>query len=44
MPVIANEVKEEILGKIKSGEALKKFSSQYGVSDRTMSLRKSSEH
>ena len=36
MSVIAKEVKEEILGRIKAGEKVKEVSSQYGLSDRTI--------
>jgi hypothetical protein len=38
MPVIAKEVKEEILGKIKAGEKVVDVGKQYGVSDRTIYL------
>jgi transposase-like protein len=38
MSTINNEVKQEILGKIKAGEEVKKVAAQYGVSDRTISL------
>lgn len=38
MPTINNEVKQEILGKIKAGEKVKKVATQYGVSDRTIYL------
>lgn len=33
---IAKEVKEEILSKVKSGEAVSALSKQYGVSDKTI--------
>lgn len=36
MPTIAGEVRKEILGKIKSGESVKKLASQYGICDRTI--------
>ena len=36
MPVIAVEVKNEILGKVKSGEQVVGLSRQYGVSDKTI--------
>ncbi len=38
MSTISNEVKQEILGRIKVGEEVKKVASQYGVSDRTIYL------
>lgn len=38
MSTINNEVKQEILEKIKSGEEVKKVASQYGVSERTIYL------
>jgi transposase-like protein len=38
MSTINNEVKQEILGKIKAGEEVKKVAAQYGVSDRTIYL------
>lgn len=38
MPVIAREVKEEILAKIKAGEKVADVGSKYGVSDRTIYL------
>jgi len=38
MPVIAKEVKEEILAKVKSGEKVADVSAKYGVSDRTIYL------
>lgn len=38
MPVIAREVKDEILGKIKSGGKVADISAKYGVSDRTIYL------
>ena len=38
MSTIYNEVKQEILGKIKAGEEVKKVATQYGVSDRTIYL------
>jgi len=36
MSTINNEVKQEILGKVKAGEEVKKVAAQYGVSDRTI--------
>jgi len=36
MPVIAQEVKKEILEKVKAGEKVAELGSQYGVSDRTI--------
>jgi len=36
MPGIAREVKEEILGRIKSGMTVMEASKQYGVSSKTM--------
>lgn len=36
MPVIAKEVKEEILSKVKSGEKVSELSKKYGVCDRTI--------
>jgi len=36
MSTINNEVKQEILGKVKAGEEVKKIAAQYGVSDRTI--------
>lgn len=36
MSTINNEVKQEILAKIKAGEEVKKIAAQYGVSDRTI--------
>ena len=36
MSTINSEVKQEILGKIKAGEEVKKIAVQYGVSDRTI--------
>jgi transposase-like protein len=36
MSTINNEVKQEILTKIKAGEEVKKIAAQYGVSDRTI--------
>lgn len=36
MSTINNEVKQEILAKIKAGEEVKKIATQYGVSDRTI--------
>ncbi len=36
MGVIAREVKEEILGRVKAGEKIRDISDQYGVSDRTI--------
>lgn len=35
-PKIAKEVKEEILAKVKAGEAIKPLAEKYGVSDRTI--------
>jgi transposase len=36
MPGIAQEVKVEILAKVKAGEAVVKLSREYGVSDKTI--------
>ena len=36
MPNIALEVKQEILGKVKSGERVADLSQKYGISDRTI--------
>ena len=36
MPVVANEVKAEILGKVKTGVRVTELSKQYGVSDKTI--------
>ena len=36
MPVIANEVKKEIVEKVKQGEPVLKLAEQYGVSDRSI--------
>lgn len=36
MPVIASEVKQEILGKVKSGEQVASLAKHYGISDRTI--------
>jgi len=36
MPVIANEVKKEIVDKVKQGEPVLKLAEQYGVSDRSI--------
>jgi len=36
MSTINNEVKQEIMAKIKAGEEVKKVAAQYGVSDRTI--------
>ncbi len=36
MPGIASEVKQEILGKVKSGEQVAGLAKHYGVSDRTI--------
>lgn len=36
MPTINNEIKQEILVKVKNGESVKKIANQYGVSDRTI--------
>jgi transposase len=33
---ISNEVKQEILSKVKSGQSVKQIAGQYGVSDRTI--------
>ena len=38
MSTINNEVKQEILGKVKAGEEVKKIATQYGVSDWTIYL------
>jgi transposase len=38
MSTINSEVKQEILGRIKAGEEVKKVSAQYGVSERTIYL------
>jgi hypothetical protein len=35
-PKIAQEVKEEILGKVKAGESVMSLSKSYGVSDKTI--------
>lgn len=45
MPIIAKEVKEEILGKIKQGEKVIALSKQYGVNEKTIYywLRSSTE-
>jgi transposase len=34
--VIAKEIKEEIMGKVKSGERVMDLSRQYGISDKTI--------
>jgi len=34
--VIAKEIKQEILGKVKSGEGVMDLSRQYGISDKTI--------
>lgn len=34
--VIAKEVKEEILSKVKSGQSVREIATQYGVCDRTI--------
>lgn len=36
MPTINKEVKQEILGKVKSGKTVKEIATQYGVCDRTI--------
>ncbi len=36
MPGIANEIKAEIIAKIKAGEKVPQLSEQYGVSDKTI--------
>lgn len=36
MRFIAKEIKEEILGKIKSGEKVTDLAKQYGISDKTI--------
>lgn len=36
MSLIAKEVKEEILGRIKKGEKVSEVAGQYGLSDRTI--------
>jgi len=36
MPAINNEVKKEIIDKVKSGEKVNDLASQYGVSNRTI--------
>ncbi len=36
MPLIAKEIKEEILGKIKQGEKVVALSKQYGINEKTI--------
>jgi len=36
MGIIAKEVKEEILGRVKAGESVKQLASQYGLCDGTI--------
>lgn len=36
MSIVANDVKQEILDKVKSGENVKKIANQYGIADRTI--------
>ncbi|HYT43292.1 MAG TPA: transposase [Methylomirabilota bacterium] len=36
MRVIAKEIKQEILGKVKSGEKVMDLAKQYGISDKTI--------
>jgi len=38
MGAVAKEVKQEILGKVKSGMPVKDVSAQYGISDRSIYL------
>jgi len=38
MGIIASEVKQEILSRVKAGEKVKDLATQYGLSDRTIYL------